>query len=99
LRSNTKGYGSKTHLADSQNSDTTAPSGRELYHLQFLPQVASLEIFRYTLVYQKITGDGFSNDNSTHQLYDSNEHCALPQCEYIAATSERYSHFDSHQRQ
>jgi hypothetical protein len=30
LRSNTKGYGSKTHQADSQNSDTTAPSGREL---------------------------------------------------------------------
>jgi hypothetical protein len=28
LKSNTKGYGSKTHKADSQNSDTTAPSGR-----------------------------------------------------------------------
>jgi hypothetical protein len=26
LRSNTKGYGSKTHYSDSQNSDTTAPS-------------------------------------------------------------------------
>jgi len=24
-----------------QNSDTTAPSGRDLYHLQFLLQVAS----------------------------------------------------------
>jgi hypothetical protein len=34
LRSNTNGYGGKTHYADSQNSDTTAPSGRELYHLQ-----------------------------------------------------------------
>jgi hypothetical protein len=33
LRRNTKGYGGKTHYADSQNSDTTAPSGRELYHL------------------------------------------------------------------
>jgi hypothetical protein len=33
LRSNTKGYGGKTHYTDSQNSDTTAPSGRELYHL------------------------------------------------------------------
>jgi hypothetical protein len=35
LRSNTKGYGDKTHYIKSQNSDTTAPSGRELYHLQF----------------------------------------------------------------
>jgi hypothetical protein len=30
LRSNTKGYGGKTHYTDSQNSDTTASSGREL---------------------------------------------------------------------
>jgi len=30
LRSNTKGYGVKTHYTDSLNSDTTAPSGREL---------------------------------------------------------------------
>jgi hypothetical protein len=29
----------------------TAPIGRELYHLQFLLQAASLEIFGYTLVY------------------------------------------------
>jgi hypothetical protein len=35
LRSNTKDYGGKTHQTDSQSSDTTAPSGRELYHLQF----------------------------------------------------------------
>jgi hypothetical protein len=35
LRSNTKNCGGKTHYTDSQNSDTTAPSGRELYHLQF----------------------------------------------------------------
>jgi hypothetical protein len=37
LRSNTEGYGGKTHQADSQNIDTdiTAPIGRELYHLQF----------------------------------------------------------------
>jgi hypothetical protein len=33
LRSNTKGYGRRTHLTDSQNSATTAPSGRELYHM------------------------------------------------------------------
>jgi hypothetical protein len=35
LRSNIKGYGGKTHLSDSQNSDTNAPSDRELYHFQF----------------------------------------------------------------
>jgi hypothetical protein len=40
LRSNTKDYGSKT-----QNSDTNAPSGRELYHLQFSLQVASAKTF------------------------------------------------------
>jgi hypothetical protein len=44
LRSNTKGYGSK-------NSDTTAPSGRELYHLQFSMQVASPENYGYTFVH------------------------------------------------
>jgi len=33
LRNNTKGYGGKTHYTDSHNSDTTAPSVRELYHL------------------------------------------------------------------
>jgi hypothetical protein len=46
LRSNIKGYGGN----DSQNSDTTAPSGRELYHLQFSLQATNPEIFRYTLV-------------------------------------------------
>jgi hypothetical protein len=35
LRSNTDGYGGKAHQIDSQNSDTTAPNGTELYHLQF----------------------------------------------------------------
>jgi hypothetical protein len=44
------GYGNKAHYNDSQNSDTTAPSGRELYHLQFSFQVASPETFGYTLV-------------------------------------------------
>jgi hypothetical protein len=47
-RSNTKGYGDKTHYTDSQNCDTTAPSGRELYHLQFLLQAASPETFGYS---------------------------------------------------
>jgi hypothetical protein len=37
-------------MSDSQNSDSTAPSGRELYHLQFSPQAASPETFGYTLV-------------------------------------------------
>jgi hypothetical protein len=50
LRSNTKGYGGKTYKTDSQNSDTTALSDRELYHLQFSLQAASPETFGYTLV-------------------------------------------------
>jgi hypothetical protein len=40
----------KWDYTDSQNSDTTAPSGRELYHLQFSLQAASPENFPYTLV-------------------------------------------------
>jgi hypothetical protein len=47
-RSNTKGYGGKTRLTDPENSETTAPSGRELYHLQFLLKAASPETFGYT---------------------------------------------------
>jgi hypothetical protein len=54
LRSNRKGYGGKIHYTDSQNSDTTAPNGRELYCLQFLLQTASPETFGYTLIYHKI---------------------------------------------
>jgi hypothetical protein len=42
LRSNIKGYGGKTHYTGSQNSDTTAHSGREL-------QVVSPETFGHTL--------------------------------------------------
>jgi len=41
MRSNTKCYG---------DSDTTAPSGRELYHLQFSLQAAIPEFFGYTLL-------------------------------------------------
>jgi hypothetical protein len=33
-----------------QNSDTTAPSDRELYHLQFSRQAASPETFGYTVL-------------------------------------------------
>jgi len=50
LRSNTEGYGGKTHQTYSQNSDTTAPNGREFYHLQFSLQAASPETFGYALV-------------------------------------------------
>jgi len=50
LRSNTKDYGGKTRHTDSQNRDTTAPSGTELYHLQSSLQAASPETFGYSLV-------------------------------------------------
>jgi hypothetical protein len=43
LRSNAKGYDGKIHYAESQNRATAAPSGRELYHLQFSLQAASPE--------------------------------------------------------
>jgi hypothetical protein len=45
LRSNTKCYGGKTRQTDSQSSDATAPSGRELYYLHFSLQAASPETF------------------------------------------------------
>jgi len=47
--SNTKGYGGKTPYTDSHNSATTAPSGRELYCLQFWLRAASPQTFGYTL--------------------------------------------------
>jgi hypothetical protein len=50
LRSNKKGYGGETHYTDSQKSDTTEPSGSELYHLQFSLQAVSPVTFGYTLV-------------------------------------------------
>jgi hypothetical protein len=37
-------------MTDSQNSDTTAPNGRALYHLQFSLQAASPKTFGYTLM-------------------------------------------------
>jgi hypothetical protein len=60
LRSNAKGYGGKTHETDSQNSDTTAPGGRELYHLQFSFQAASPETFVYSLVCHLILSNSFT---------------------------------------
>jgi hypothetical protein len=60
LRSNKKYYSGKTHYTDSQNSDTTAHSGKELYHLQFSVQAASQSgnfwIQRRILRYQPILG-------------------------------------------
>jgi hypothetical protein len=50
LRSNTKGYGHKIHWTDSQNNDTTASSGWELYNLLFSLQAVSLDIFGHTLI-------------------------------------------------
>jgi hypothetical protein len=44
-------YGGKIHWTDSKNSDTTAFSGRERYHVQFSLQAASPETSGYTLVY------------------------------------------------
>jgi hypothetical protein len=56
LRSNRKGYGGKTRYTGSQNSNTTATSGRELYYLQFWLYVASPETFGYTLVHSVGSG-------------------------------------------
>jgi len=55
LGSNTKGYGVKTHYIDSQNTDITPSSGRELYYLYFSLQEASPETFGYTLVRTKFS--------------------------------------------
>jgi hypothetical protein len=42
----------KPHWTDSQNRAKIAPSGRELYHLQFSLQAESPETFGYTLIKQ-----------------------------------------------
>jgi hypothetical protein len=49
LRSNKKGYGGKTHKTDSQNSDTTAPSGRAVPFVVLAPR-GQPETFGYTLM-------------------------------------------------
>jgi len=73
LRSDTKGYGGKTHSTDSQNSDTTEPSWRELYHSQFL--AANPETFGYTLVFgrkrQILAGKWRILYNELHNLHFS----------------------------
>jgi hypothetical protein len=54
LRGNTKDYGGKTYWTLSQNIDITAPTGKELYNLQFSLQAASPETFGYTLVFIRV---------------------------------------------
>jgi len=51
-KQNIKGFWRQNspHQTDSQNRDTTAPSGRNLYHLHFTHQGFSPENFGYTLV-------------------------------------------------
>jgi len=61
LRSNTKVYSDKTHYTDSQNGDTTAASGTELYHMQFSFQAVSPETFGYTLVHNGRISCGLAN--------------------------------------
>jgi hypothetical protein len=84
LRSNPKGYGDKTQQTGSQNSDTTAPSGRELYHLQFLLQVASPETLGYTLIQEHgfkniSTQEGGSDDTGENYTTSSFITCMLHQ--------------------
>jgi hypothetical protein len=55
LRNKTKGYDGKSHYNDSQNSNTTALTGRELHNLQFSLQAASPGTFGYTFVSIKIS--------------------------------------------
>jgi hypothetical protein len=50
LRSNTKGYGGKTHYLVSQNGDTTTSSGRDLYYLQFSLKTVNPGTFGYALL-------------------------------------------------
>jgi len=58
LRSNVMFYGGKSHYTGSQNRDTIALSGRELYHLQFSLQAASSETLGYILVQYPIKQQG-----------------------------------------
>jgi len=62
-----RGYVGKIHQTDSQNSNTTTYSGRQLYHLQFSLQSASPETFRYTLLLLSI-----KYDKTSKILFDEN---------------------------
>jgi hypothetical protein len=48
---------SKLSRLTQKNSYMTAPSGRELYHLQFSLQATSLETFGYAFVYTSLDTD------------------------------------------
>jgi len=51
-----------------QNSDTTAPSGKELYPLKFSLQAASPETFGYTLVERNTQGPARDSKPGCHVL-------------------------------
>jgi hypothetical protein len=53
LKSNAEGYGGKTHQPDSEDSDTTASSGRKLYYYSFSVPVASPGTFGYTYAHRR----------------------------------------------
>jgi hypothetical protein len=53
-----------------QNSDTTAPSGKQLYHLQFQPQAASPETYGYTLVRDIIIQKLYIGTDFIRQIYN-----------------------------
>jgi hypothetical protein len=85
LSSNTNGYGCKTHYTDSQNSDTTAPGGRELYHLQFSLQAASPKTFGCTLVFMQPVG--IKSHEYPIFIHYCSFHILFIQYHYIASTA------------
>jgi len=50
LRSNAERYGNKTQKTDSEDSETTTPSGRKLYYFPFSVLVASPGTSGYTFI-------------------------------------------------
>jgi hypothetical protein len=61
-----------TRLAHKIVIYTTAPNGRELYHLQFLLQVASPEILGYTLIrFPDSVSHFYDNGCWTSKIHDS----------------------------
>jgi hypothetical protein len=85
LRSNTKGYGGKTHYTDSQNSDTTARSGKELYHLQFSLQAASPETFGCILICKQEQGQRVCNVSKKYHTHAHPCPCIKSELQYAYA--------------
>jgi hypothetical protein len=54
INNNTRWEATQRVMAAKSQNDTTAPSGRELCHLQFSLHAASLEMFGHTPVYSKM---------------------------------------------